>query len=375
MPGGAGCPAFTDLEVHMLVNAIALALGVALVPDTVTTNHAPTVRVDTSADAITITIGNLRIAGGGSYGAASEERVRFAWPSTGWMRGYRLDVLDSDGRLMPREALHHAGLVNPERRQLAYPLAERLIAAGRETAPVTLPGRLGVPMFAGQPLVAYFMLMNPTHDDLSGVSLRFTFPWTPASATRRPRDTFPLLMDANPAIGSKRTFDLPPGLSITVAEFTLALGGRLRAAGAHLHDYAVEIRLEDVASGKVLARVRPDRTADGRLRSIGVEKFLLTRGGLRLDEGRRYRVVAIYDNPTCDTITDGAMAFLAGPFIPDNASRWPAIDQYDPSFQSDAAVRAAPVAQTHDAHTGHAGHGVGVETTKAPVCREAAHRK
>ena len=42
------------------------------------------------------------------------------------------------------------------------------------------------------------------------------------------------------------------------------------------------------------------------------------------------------------------MAFMAGPFIPDNAERWPSIDTADPVFQEDLAGLLGDGA--HDAH-------------------------
>jgi hypothetical protein len=195
--------------------------------------------------------------------------------------------------------------------------------------------------------MTYFMLVNPTADDIRGASVRFTFWWTPARATDRPKDALPFVVDANPRIGGLRTFDIPPGISATNAEFTLAVGGRLRAVGAHLHDHAVEIRLEDVRSGRVLARLEAERESDGRMKNLPMERFIFTRGGLRLQANRPYRVVAIYDNPTCETI-GGAMAFLAGPFIPDDITRWPAVDHDNALYVEDQGLlthgdeRAAP---------------------------------
>ena len=239
-------------------------------------------------------------SGAPEYGGhAAEQRVPFVWPATGWLRGYRIDLVDSAGTVLPRV--------------------------------------MGVPLVAAQQLVAYFMLVNPTDADIVGASLRFTFPWTPERASDRPKDALPLVVDANPRVGGVRTFDLPPGISATNAEFSLPVGGRLRAAGAHLHDYAVEIRLEDVRSGRVLARLTAEREPYGRVKRVSMERFIFTRGGLRLDANRPYRVVAVYDNPTCEPIT-GAMAFIAGPFIPDDFARWPAVDRTNPLYVEDQAL-------------------------------------
>jgi hypothetical protein len=104
-----------------------------------------------------------------------------------------------------------------------------------------------------------------------------------------------------------------------------------------LHDYAVEMRLEDVRTGKILARLKTKRHADGRLIEVNSTRFVFKRGGLYLAANHQYRVIAVYDNPTSATIPAGAMAFMAGPFIPDDVGRWPSIDATDPVFREDLA--------------------------------------
>lgn len=91
-----------------------------------------------------------------------------------------------------------------------------------------------------------------------------------------------------------------------------------------------------------------ERHPDGRLISVSSTRFLLTRGGLHLAADHPYRVVAVYNNPTEATIPDGAMAFLVGPFIPDDAARWPAIDPANALFQADLGVMLG-----NDPHAAH----------------------
>ena len=163
-----------------------------------------------------------------------------------------------------------------------------------------------------------------------------------------------MYLDANPKpTGGTRSFDVPAGISVTSSEFKLPVAGRLRALGAHLHDYAVEMRLEDVLTGKVMARIKTKRQPDGRLISVNMTRFVFKRGGLWLAANHPYRVVAVYDNPTSATIPDGAMAFLVGPFIADDAKLWPSVDATDQVFQEDLAVLLGKSA--HAAH-GHGGH-------------------
>ena len=280
----------------------------------------------------------------------SESRLRFRWPVGGWVQGYRIDLLDSQGRILPRELLHHAGLANLDRRELAYPIPQRMFAVGRETRPVTLPDSVGVPMAEGQEMLLYYALVNASSTPVDGATLQVRLRFTPSGARPR-RDVMPLYLDANPQpIGGTRAFEVPPGVSVMSAQFTLPVGGRLRALGAHLHDFAAEIRLEDVLTGRVLARLRTKRDAQGRLISVPITRFLLKRGGLRLVANRPYRVISVYENPGAEAIPHGAMAFLAGPFIPDNPSRWPALDRTSPDYQRDLN-EVAPAAE----HAGHKG--------------------
>jgi hypothetical protein len=307
------------------------------------------VRLDSARREVLVEAGPLHVPEATPYSHhPSESRLDFDWPVEGWIRGYRIDLVDAEGRPLPRTMLHHAGVANLERRQLAYPIAERLFAVGRETTPVMLPSSMGVSLRAGQRLRLYFALVNETKVPVDGARLQIRLTLSPEDAT--PRAVFPVMLDANPRpIGGTRAYDVPPGLSVTSAEVRVPVGGHLRALGAHLHDHAVEIRLEDVITGRVMARLGTHRRADGGLVSVDSTRFALTRRGLRLDAGRPYRVVAVYDNPTGATIRHGAMAFLAGPFVPDDVAQWPALDTADSSYQRDLEGADAE----HALHAGH----------------------
>ena len=312
------------------------------------------VRTDIERREIVVTAGPIEIPAATSYAHHTPEaRMQFQWPATGWLRGYRVDLLDAEGRVLSRDMMHHAGVMNLERRQLAYPLVERLVAAGRETRPVMLPESMGVPLASGQKLLMYYALANPTDRVVKGATLKLTITWTP-DAAKTPRSVFPVYFDANPKpVGGTRSFDLPPGVSVTSAEVKLPASGRLRALGAHMHDYAVEMRLEDVLTGKVMARIKTRRQPDGRLISVNMTRFLFKWGGLRLKANHPYRVVAVYDNPTSETISDGAMAFLVGPFIPDDVKLWPSVDSGGQAFQEDLAVLLGKSAHAGHGHGGH----------------------
>jgi hypothetical protein len=320
---------------HLVNTLIVLANSAVLPGDSISSGE---VRIELSSREVVTTIVGIDLPAEIHYRhEGADDHASFFWPADGWVTGYRVDVLDANGNILPIETLHHVGVVSLERRQLAYAKALRLFAAGRETGAVTLPGSMGVRMSAADPLVVYYKLVNETGRPLADVALRISFAWTPTEQKAEHVEILPLILNANPDLHGPSIFDLPAGISATTSEFTLPVGGRVRAMGGHLHDHAVEIRLEDVLTGKILVRLEAHLDEDGKLRAVDLARFALTRGGLRLEANRRYRVIAIYDNPTGQIIPGGAMAYLAGPFVPDDMTRWPTLDREDPIYANDRA--------------------------------------
>ncbi len=272
------------------------------------------------------------------HGASHDTPVQqFSWPVDGWFRGFKLEVRDQGGRKLPRRIMHHLIAVNYDRRQLLYPAAERLFGAGTETDDATVPASIGVPLARGTNLGFYVAWHNDTGEDLTGVELTMTLEYSPANLNPRPLDVLPLYMDVNLTVGGSNSFDVPPGRSEKGYEFTLPLGGRLIGYSGHLHDYGVGVRLEDVETGKVVARVTATRDREGKVSRVSRSLPGIRGAGVRLKANHRYRVVGTYDNPTGATLVNGAMAHIAALFAPDNVKAWPAVDLADPTFQTDLA--------------------------------------
>jgi hypothetical protein len=291
---------------------------------------------------------------------------RFAWPVDGWFRGFRVELVDGEGRPVPPHVMHHMIMVNFSRRQLLYSAAERLMGTGTETEEASVPKTIGVPMTPGMQLGMYIAWHNDTGRDLEGVHLKLTMLWTPKNQNPPPVNALPIYMDVNLTVGGQNTFDVPPGKSTKAYQFTLPVGGRLLGVGGHMHDYGTRVWLEDVQSGKVLTQVKAKLDSAGKLVKVSRKLFGVSGDGLRLKPNRKYRVVAEYDNPTGEMLSKGAMASMVGLFVPDDMGRWPRIDPRDPIYRKDLAsleVRGARssmsgAAQGSDAaaHTPHGDH-------------------
>ena len=266
---------------------------------------------------------------------------RFQWPVAGWIRGARVEVRDPRGALLSQRLLHHINLVHFERRRLIHPGAERLWGAGQESDPVMLPATVGVPVRLGAEMG---VIIGFAPSDLpDGSTVTMIVRWTPPNTLPRPADLLPVSVSVNYRPGTHSAYDLPPGRSEASYEFVQPADGRLVAAGGHLHDYGEELRLEDVESGRVLFALRATRDSVGKVSRVEQRLFGVWGAGKRLVEGRRYRVIAVYRNPTSRRIVEGGMATLALGFVPDRIEDWPALDSAEPETRLDLAQLQALV--------------------------------
>jgi hypothetical protein len=259
---------------------------------------------------------------------------RFSWPATVWVRGYRLRLFDATGRPLPRRWIHHLYVVDFDRRELVYPIAQRVLGLGRETPDVMLRSTVGIPLAAGHQLGLYLMWDNDTGADVDGVYLELAFRWTASRQDPSPLTVFPFFVDAHVALGADWSFEVPPGGGSATYEFTLPISGHLRMAGGHLHDHGLTLRLEDGLTGAPLVTLRAQRDSSGRLLRVPYRVLAVRDSGPHLLAGRRYRLVATYDNPTPRALS-AVMGTLAGLFAPDDPARWPSVDPEDPTFALD----------------------------------------
>jgi hypothetical protein len=360
-------------ESRMLVWTPILAALLATEPAQAATDPKVTVSVDSSRKELVITAGPFDLPNMPpmedhsmmDLGTSHDTPIqRFEWPIDGWLRGFELELVDSQGNPVPRTVIHHMIMVNFSRRQLVYPASERLMGAGTETEDIKVPKTIGVPMKPGMKLGMYVAWHNDTGKDLNGVQMKLRMLWTPKNQNPPPVNALPIYMDVNLTVGGSNTFDVPPGKSEKAHEFTLPVGGRLLGIGGHLHDYGVRVRLEDVESGKVLTIVEATRDSAGKVMKVSRRLFGVSGEGLKLKGNHRYRVVGEYDNPTGHTIVKGAMAHMAGLFSPEDMSEWPEIDATNPAYQRDmASLQTRGSGETAHEHTGsngekdaHAGH-------------------
>jgi hypothetical protein len=257
-------------------------------------------------------------------------------PASGSLYGFRVEMVDSAGRRLPSELIHHFNLIDPDHRELFLPISRRMIAAGKETGSNQIPWFLfGFPVQRGERVLASAMLANPTSVSYSQARCRLVLLYTPA---RRPWPLFPaepFQMDVAFPVGDK-SFDLPPGRFSRSYEASPVVPGTIVAIGGHVHELARRLEFVDVTSSDTIYGVTPATDSAGDIIGVPVERlYRLTRLGFHIVPNHRYRVTVHYENPTSRVIPDGGMGVVGGLFVPDRGVTWPATDRTDSLYTQD----------------------------------------
>lgn len=304
---------------------------------------------------LVFTVGPIDLpANTGHHGIGQPPLLTAEVPVDAYLYGFEVEMVDGQGRPIAQRVLHHVNLIDPDHRELFSPVPLRLFAAGRETQAASMPKILGVPIEKGQRILVSAMFHNPTAVSYLGSKLRVILKYR-TEGLIFPLEVYPVYIDVMGHIG-KKDFDLPPGRSEKSWEGRPAVGGRLLAAGGHLHDHAVKLVFEDVDQGEVLWETAPVVDERGRTVAVPVGKFWW-KGGIKLSADHTYRLTVIYDNPTGDTIIDGGMGVLGGVLKP--AEDWPTVDPQDPAYVSnlkrtmETAERRAMGMAGHEGSGGH----------------------
>jgi hypothetical protein len=253
----------------------------------------------------------------------------------------RVEVVDGDGRVLPRVLLHHMNITDPSHRDLFLPSSLHILAASKETPELNVPGLLlGLPLRRGERLITYGMLSNSAPTPYRGVRVRAVFEYKPLGRVFPLFRAYPWVMDAMFPLGQRpggsKAFDLPPGRSAHSWESSPAIPGYVLGVGGHVHDYAVSLELADVTARRVIWRAAPIRDSLGHVLRMPVARFYNWHSlGVRIIPSHRYRITVTYDNPTGRLIRRGGMGAVAGLFVPDRGAQWPVVDTTNAVYRQD----------------------------------------
>jgi len=302
--------------------------------------------VDTADREVRMVAGPFRIRAMkmGAEGSMDRDSAMFTplfplvWPVEGGLRGIKLRLFTKDGTRLPHTVLHHLNLLDFGRRELLYPVPARVFAIGADTPDVEVPDAFEVRMERGDSLGWYIMWDHDVPADIEGVYVELVLAYGNLPGAEAALTT--LYIDSHLTVGNPTSFDVPPGRSEISYEWESPLPGALVAVSGHMHEYGVEVRLEDAETQKVLFRLERHTDENGLARmdqKIFRRFFNLFDASLKLKPHHPYRIVGVYDNPTGDTIREGGMAQIGGLFRPQNWADWPPNDPSDPLYRLDVS--------------------------------------
>jgi hypothetical protein len=305
-----------------------------------------TVLVDQGAHQLVIELPAVEVpaAGRGGEAMVGLPLCQLLVPVSASLHSSRVEVLDGSGRSLPHTLLHHFNLSDPDHRELFLPIGLHVLAASRETPTITVPRLLfGLPLQRGQRLIAGAMLANTSGIAYHGVRVRLVLQYVPGGRPWPLYRAYPWAIDVQYPLGrppnGSKAFDLPPGRTERSWEGSPAIAGTILGLGGHLHDFGVSLELADVTTGNVVWHGSPVTDETGRVISFPLARFYnWHRLGVHVVPAHRYRLTAVYDNPTGHPIRDGGMGAVAGLFVPDYGATWPAVDVRDTLYQQDLAA-------------------------------------
>ena len=304
------------------------------------------VLVDSDAHRLVIELPAVDVpaAHGGDEAMVGLPLCQVLFPVDASLHSAHVELLDDGGHALPHTMLHHFNLSDPDHRELFLPIGMHLLAASRETPPITVPRLLfGLPLQRGQRLIAGAMLANASAVAYHHVHVRLVLHYVPGGLPWPLYRTYPWSIDVQyplgrPPTGSK-AFDLARGHTERFWEGSPAIPGSILGLGGHLHDYGVSLELRDMTTGDVLWRGTPKTDGAGRVITFPLARFYSWRRlGIHVIPAHTYRLTAVYENPTGKAIRDGGMGAVAGLFVPDRGATWPAVDTANTLYQQDQAA-------------------------------------
>ncbi len=266
-------------------------------------------------------------------------------PAGGWLRGYHVEIVDKDGAVLPHELLHHAEMVDLERRDLLRPALNRIVSAGKETSSLLLPPGMGYPVRERQELGINAMLGNPTANEYREAYVRATITITPQDAPNV-RSVMSLFAETSYDSTGDSDFDLPPGESNKVVEFTVPVGGRVLGVGGHIHDYGTRFVVVRAGTNDTIYSAVPRLDSTGAV--AGMPQVPMFGRSLHLVPGDRFVMTVFYNNPSGRLLEKAGMGTFGMVFVPDDLGQWPGLDHNDPGVKRDlAGLREGMMREMH----------------------------
>ena len=226
---------------------------------------------------------------------------RFAEPV--WIVGYETRVLDAKNTPPRENYLCHTFF--GDQRVTQHDDREMLaIYSDAFTPEVRLPEGFGFRLAAGESL-HWMPLFNNRQEEAARIRMKAVI-----SVIREKDRSKPIqpLYSTLWSVNTPHLFFVKPGRHEFQKLFEAPYDGRIHFMGTHIHPYGVSVELYDVTHDRVVWRSK--RRLDPTGRMTGMDTFR-SETGYDVKTGDRFRVTAVYDNPTAAQIDAMAGLFIS----------------------------------------------------------------
>jgi len=232
--------------------------------------------------------------------AQAMKDFRFAEPV--WVIAYRTEVVDAAGRPPQENFLCHT-FFGDQRVTQRPDWDMRGIYSDAFTPEVRVPDGFGIPLGPDDRL--HWM---PMFNNRSGQPARVEM--KVRVTLIREKDLHEALKPLYASLQSIQVphlYFVPPGRDEKQVTFEIPFDGKIHFLGTHIHPYGVSIELFNVSRGELVWKGSRKMDPAGRMKAMEV---LSSSEGYSVRSGEKYRVTAVYDNPTPDPIDAMAGLFM-----------------------------------------------------------------
>ncbi len=273
----------------MLCGIFAAALAVQTLsgfrPSTVRSNYGAVSEIEFSTPALELEPGSLA-----HHLPHAMKDYKLSEPV--WVIGYRTDVLDASGKPPQSNYLCHT-FFGDQRVVQRQDQEMRAVYSDHYTPEVRLPEGYGIRLTPEDGL-HWMPMFNNRETAPARVSMRVTLTVIRDRDLRKPlRPVYATLR----SVQVPHLYFVPPGRDEKQITFEMPFEGRIHFLGIHIHPYGVSMELYNVTRG--------ERVWMGKPREV-----YSSAEGYPVHAGEKYRLTAVYENPTAAPIDAMAGLFL-----------------------------------------------------------------
>ena len=229
--------------------------------------------------------------------------MEMRFPEALWLVGYRTEMLDAAGKPVSREFQCHTLFGSSMPQPHSNDDVVGLFSDGY-TPGLTMPAGYGLYFEAGEKMV-WNPMFNNRNSEPQAAAMRLELDVIRARNLKQPLKPLRTTFRTIRAPGD--LYFVAPGKDVRETSFEMPFSGTIHVIGTHIHPYGVSIELTNLTRGTTVWTAMGSRDTAGRLVQMPVYQ---AETGYAVKRNERFRLTAVYDNPT-----RGKVDAMAGVFI------------------------------------------------------------